>query len=743
MKKNNMQKWFPTVLIAVGAFFGLAGAIPAMGQVNWATMKAQLLGASSVSMAPKAVAYSVGAPSMGAPDMSTTSTTTSPSGTTTTSTDQAGGTTTPWNTVPPNFIKGLPAKDTSPYSLDSFTLGSGEAVHLWANQSSDVANVSYGSKVWLSWKADTTSYPDITCQTAPNGPSYAQSYPHCGMDAGVACPVWNGQMLGTSGQVEIGPEIYTDSFTVSCTYKQGQSTQYATSSVQVNVGPNPNTFDFVFAVNGQAWNSNASHSWDESYNELGFPFGTTLDVTWSANDPSAVCKVIDTSPIWGPDTQNLPASGEKIITVDSTTPQADFGSWDRAFGGGTLALKMYCVAGGQVKVKDFEVYENGARPASWVVNLLGNGQSGSVTVPSGTSVILSWSNNYPQEFINGHSLQGGIVCNASGDWSGRKDGMSGQESTGPITSNKSYTLQCGDANAHAYDAKGILTVYVSSSGSTDNSSTDNNTATNNNLNGPGMVNGVRCQDRSNTKGLILWSKSCDYLRAQQTQTTPSSTSTSTTNTTNAQSTSGTKVPPAGFEDEVKTTFDQNPFSDTDLSNVCGMAAAELYGRAVIGGFSDGTFRSSDLVNRAQAAKFLLLAKLGSVEEQSGKNAFRDVLSGQWYTKFVLKAAKLGIISGYKDGSFKPASPVNVAEFLKMLTLAFDLPTNLAYSYTDVLATDWFAPYAGAAEKYGLFPQEATTCSGSATAYSSTLLNPNRNLTRADVAVAIYQYLKNR
>ncbi len=194
------------------------------------------------------------------------------------------------------------------------------------------------------------------------------------------------------------------------------------------------------------------------------------------------------------------------------------------------------------------------------------------------------------------------------------------------------------------------------------------------------------------------------------------------------------LPPAGYEDEIDDTYDQEdcPFSDVKVEELCGKAATELYRRGVIGGFSDGTFRGSDLVNRAQAAKFLLLARFGIVGDDDGDAGFKDVPKGQWYTRFVLKASKLGVIRGYGDGSFKPGNTVNTAEFLKMLSLTFELETGLGFKYEDVSSTDWFAQYAGLAEKYNLFPDR-----------TGGKLEPARKLTRCEVAVAIYQFLKNR
>ncbi len=111
--------------------------------------------------------------------------------------------------------------------------------------------------------------------------------------------------------------------------------------------------------------------------------------------------------------------------------------------------------------------------------------------------------------------------------------------------------------------------------------------------------------------------------------------------------------------------------------------------------------------------------------------FPDVLDGQWYTKFVVTAASKGIINGNPDGTFRPGNQVNTAEFLKMLSLTFGLQLNMNYSYQDVPSDSWYAQYAGIAERYHLFPNRSSS------------LSPEAPLSRADVAIAIYQYLSNR
>ncbi len=185
-----------------------------------------------------------------------------------------------------------------------------------------------------------------------------------------------------------------------------------------------------------------------------------------------------------------------------------------------------------------------------------------------------------------------------------------------------------------------------------------------------------------------------------------------------------------YEDEVKTAEEILCFTDIQKGTLEAEAACYLKERGVIGGFPDGEFKGERLVNRAEAAKFLLLGSKKQVSELRNNGGFPDVLEGEWYVRYVINAAKYGLINGYPDKSFRPAQPVNTAEFLKMATKAFGLEEGLDYRYADVSENDWFSRYAGVAEKYKLFPERTTRA-----------IDPAKNLTRKEVAIAIYRILK--
>ena len=193
------------------------------------------------------------------------------------------------------------------------------------------------------------------------------------------------------------------------------------------------------------------------------------------------------------------------------------------------------------------------------------------------------------------------------------------------------------------------------------------------------------------------------------------------------------LPPAGYEEEVRVIntagSTQNWFLDVSPETPVGRAANFLAENGIIGGFPDKTFREGNLVNRAETAKFMMLARFKTVEERSNNGRFWDVLEGQWYVKFVMKAAELGVINGHADGSFKPQDPVTTAEFLKMAAETFGLEKDLPFMYTDVRTDDWFSSYVGIPQKFNLFPERA-----------SDQLEPHRQLTRGEVAVALFKIL---
>lgn len=129
------------------------------------------------------------------------------------------------------------------------------------------------------------------------------------------------------------------------------------------------------------------------------------------------------------------------------------------------------------------------------------------------------------------------------------------------------------------------------------------------------------------------------------------------------------------------------FSDVGTSTKYSAAIKALQEKGAIEGYSDGTFKPLDGINRAEFLKILLEAR-GEISSND-RGCFPDV-QDQWFAKYVCVAKKEGIVGGYPDGYFRPERAINFVEASKMLSLAYK-QTMTAQS------ADWYEPYARALE----------------------------------------------
>ena len=76
------------------------------------------------------------------------------------------------------------------------------------------------------------------------------------------------------------------------------------------------------------------------------------------------------------------------------------------------------------------------------------------------------------------------------------------------------------------------------------------------------------------------------------------------------------------------------------------------------GFGDGTFRPDASVTRGQIAKMVVLAAMHSEGMQLVSPAvasFKDVTVGSTYYQYIETAYANGLLTGYSDGTFRPAA----------------------------------------------------------------------------------------
>lgn len=170
------------------------------------------------------------------------------------------------------------------------------------------------------------------------------------------------------------------------------------------------------------------------------------------------------------------------------------------------------------------------------------------------------------------------------------------------------------------------------------------------------------------------------------------------------------------------------------SDIAGNTNAEaityLYERGVIGGYSDGTFKPRNGINRAELAKILVTAKGANPTVDQYHDCFSDVTT-EWFAPYVCYAKEQGWVAGYSDGSYRPSNPVITVEAIKMILNAQDISASASTSentYTDVDTNAWYAPFVQTANSKGLLE------------IARGKLNVNNNMTRGGVAEMIYRAL---
>ena len=103
----------------------------------------------------------------------------------------------------------------------------------------------------------------------------------------------------------------------------------------------------------------------------------------------------------------------------------------------------------------------------------------------------------------------------------------------------------------------------------------------------------------------------------------------------------------------------NDYTDCSSDLWCNNAISTLTNMGIIDGFSDGTFRPYAKITRAQFAKIAVGFFETTREDYQGY--FTDVDINAWYTEYVEAAARVGLIEGFNDGTFRPNTNITRAQ----------------------------------------------------------------------------------
>ena len=110
-----------------------------------------------------------------------------------------------------------------------------------------------------------------------------------------------------------------------------------------------------------------------------------------------------------------------------------------------------------------------------------------------------------------------------------------------------------------------------------------------------------------------------------------------------------------FKDDKDITYDE--------------AVAVISEIGVVDGREDGSFAPTDNLSRGAAAKIicnLILGPTTAAELHADTAPYKDVPTSNTFSGYIAYCAKEGIISGYADGTFRPAGTLTGYAFMKML-----------------------------------------------------------------------------
>jgi len=137
------------------------------------------------------------------------------------------------------------------------------------------------------------------------------------------------------------------------------------------------------------------------------------------------------------------------------------------------------------------------------------------------------------------------------------------------------------------------------------------------------------------------------------------------------------------------------FSDVPSDSWCNSSAARLVSMGAIHGYPDGTFRPNNNITRAEFAKMLVLA-MGWKLEDTSTASFPDIDESYWANRYIETGKAHGVLHGYKDGFFRPDKSISRGEIAKII--AMNLRLTEGSSNLEDIGSHWAKDHINACAK---------------------------------------------
>lgn len=141
------------------------------------------------------------------------------------------------------------------------------------------------------------------------------------------------------------------------------------------------------------------------------------------------------------------------------------------------------------------------------------------------------------------------------------------------------------------------------------------------------------------------------------------------------------------------------FIDVDYDHLYFTAIDYVKADGIVQGYSDGTYKPEDEINRAEFTKIIIEATFedSEIENCAPSKVFSDIPAGEWYEDYVCVAVNNGIIDGYPDGTFKGSDKINFVEAAKIIVIGFN--------YETTEGGEWYEPFVKVLEEKNAIPVE--------------------------------------
>ena len=135
---------------------------------------------------------------------------------------------------------------------------------------------------------------------------------------------------------------------------------------------------------------------------------------------------------------------------------------------------------------------------------------------------------------------------------------------------------------------------------------------------------------------------------------------------------------------VKMTGNKTVYAGWEATGVPDMLNGDDHYAYVVG-YSDGTVRPNANISRAEVATifFRLLKEDVRDGNLTAENTFTDVTDGQWHNKAISTMAKLGVVKGRNAEAFDPDAPITRAEFATICARFDKTQISTSSNFTDI------------------------------------------------------------